>query len=760
MEFFSWCCTSLIIVWLATPFLPSCLEIISVAYCVLGCKCFRTGDRLTVECDHYLPNFLPEGTSAVFVKDLHTTHLLPDQFSDHAWKNLTELRLQSWKTEFIHDLSFFNLLNLEYLKISFDILSTLPAGCFSPMQRLRVLDLSGNGHLTFEEVTKALSFPGVLPNLEGIYFDKLQTYRDPATLLEPFFSALASKPIKRLSLSGANFNSFCLQSFVPLGMKLEVLNISDISLASMNFIDLLSRNKFVTLPSNFFSSLQVMDISYAKLPGYLLLTNARNQVWEYDCASPLYQAQHMIANGISPFEVRHVNVTLLSRNCRKQLFNKIEARYNNLVWIDTHFSRDLFSFREVDLSYNRIQYISPNLTAHFSQTVHFDVSHNELHRMETVPEFKEFFNFNTVLEYVDLSFNGFTKLPETFFHNATSLTVLKLSGNQFEKIDFQMETLTRLQYLDISLNNIMYINGVTQMNLQSLFGQRIFSLKNGTEDDLRVNMDWNHLVCSCETLESLYWVMENKLYYEHIDRYTCTFKEKNEPLNLNTLDVVHSYCAQSSMVLTTIATGLALILSIYYIVYRISSLCDAYHTQKAAHNFVNRYRSGEIKGKFLIFLSYASVDSDFVLQLVYQQLKQKLVERLGADDNLICHHEEHFFPGHPIAKEAEKYIIDESITILLVVSDAYCESIFCQHEAKLAEYSNKPVILMLREQVDVSKMSPELSALFSRYTRVKWENVSGKYVMKPDWDTLCDSIFALAEDYIQKSTKIIAPCNQ
>ncbi|KAL3842004.1 hypothetical protein ACJMK2_020077 [Sinanodonta woodiana] len=563
-----------------------------------------------------------------------------------------------------------------------------------------------------------------------------------------------------MSLSGANFNSFCLQSFIPLGIKLEVLNISDISFASMNFIDLVSKNMFVTLPSNFFSSLQVMDISYAKLPGYLLLTNPRNQVWEYDCASPLYQAQHMIANGISPFEIRHENVVFVTRNCRKKLLKKLEARHNNLVWLDAYFSRDLFSFREVDLSYNRIQYINPNLTAHFSQIVHFDVSHNELHRMETAPEFKEFFSFNTVLEYVDLSFNGFTKLPEMFFQNATSLIVLKLSGNKFDCIDFQLETLARLQYLDISLNNIMHIGGVTQMNLQSLFGHQIFSSKNGTEERLRVNMDWNHLVCSCENLESLYWLMLNKFYFEHIDRYTCSFKEKSEPLDSNTLDIVHSYCAQGSIVLTTIVTGLALILSTYYLVYRISSLCDAYRNQKAAHNFVNRYRSGEIQGKFITFLSYASVDRDFVLQLVYQQLKQKLAERLGADDNLICHHEEHFFPGYPIAKEAEKYIMNESLTVLLVVSDAYCESIFCQHEAKLAEYSNKPVILMLREQVDVSKMSPELSALFSRYTRVKWVNVNGEYIMKPDWDTLCDSIFMLAEEYLQKNTKIIASCNR
>ena len=89
--------------------------------------------------------------------------------------------------------------------------------------------------------------------------------------------------------------------------------------------------------------------------------------------------------------------------------------------------------------------------------------------------------------------------------------------------------------------------------------------------------------------------------------------------------------------------------------------------------------------------------------------------------------------------------VEQSAVVVLVISNKYINSPWCDMEAKEAATQQKPVILILTETIDTLKMSPVLKQMFNRFARFKcFINEKGEYEVTPTWETLTSSVLDLA----------------
>ena len=104
-----------------------------------------------------------------------------------------------------------------------------------------------------------------------------------------------------------------------------------------------------------------------------------------------------------------------------------------------------------------------------------------------------------------------------------------------------------------------------------------------------------------------------------------------------------------------------------------------------------------------------------------------------------------FSYGYPILNEIMRCIKLSSVMVCFV-SKSYCESDWCQTELREGVQQQKPILLLLKEDIDREKMAEILLNQFDRNARAKLELNDGVYVPVGGWDHFCDSIVNLASN--------------
>ena len=105
------------------------------------------------------------------------------------------------------------------------------------------------------------------------------------------------------------------------------------------------------------------------------------------------------------------------------------------------------------------------------------------------------FKYNKELRILSLSQCYIKKIPFSIFQWSTNLHKLDLSRNLFKSTLFDIRSLTKLQYLDISYNSIRFLNETFINDLNN-----IAKLRRGK---LQLNLNGNPLFCGCSNKNSL-----------------------------------------------------------------------------------------------------------------------------------------------------------------------------------------------------------------------------------------------------------------
>ena len=146
--------------------------------------------------------------------------------------------------------------------------------------------------------------------------------------------------------------------------------------------------------------------------------------------------------------------------------------------------------------------------------------------------------------------------------------------------------------------------------------------------------------------------------------------------------------------------------------------------------------------KYVVFLSFAGDDEDFVMTRVYPQLEAELKRILNTDSDCVATGGTHFRPGYAIHDEIRR-CVQESSVIIFFLSDTFINKSWCRSEVHRAFCDEKSIVLMIQGKLDIKSMPRVLRKHYETFTRVHWTLHGGQYVMRPNMEHFCATIVGL-----------------
>ncbi|OWF36746.1 hypothetical protein KP79_PYT25991 [Mizuhopecten yessoensis] len=101
-------------------------------------------------------------------------------------------------------------------------------------------------------------------------------------------------------------------------------------------------------------------------------------------------------------------------------------------------------------------------------------------------------------------------VPNLLLKNQNELQILNTSNNERYAFDLELKHMEKLQHLNIYHNQLHTFSKYDRFQIYSL--KRL---------DLTVNLYGNELQCSCETLDFLKWLDDNKAIFQNFRNYEC-----------------------------------------------------------------------------------------------------------------------------------------------------------------------------------------------------------------------------------------------
>ncbi|XP_014224866.1 protein artichoke [Trichogramma pretiosum] len=363
------------------------------------------------------------------LQELHMTGTMLEKFPKEAMKilgNLTVLNIRGHKVEELPSDIFIDsyaVWKLERLEFSNGSLNSLPVDSFTPLKKLKNLDLHGN-HI---KDLKKNQFKG-LRDVEALdlsynLIDKIDQSH-LSDLSKMGFLNLSNNAISDLKRGTFSRNSL-----------LKVLNLNS--------------NKIKKLDSNTFRGLRLMRRLYLR----------DNRIAD-------------VGRGTFSTMTRIGTIDLAKNMIKKVDYNMfyqlnyaeiIDVSENQVTVVEKLAFKDLFS-ASVNLSHNAISNIESGAFENCVNILTLDLSHNKLENIS-----KTAFDTATYASTLQLSYNYLTSLIQVPLHNMTGLKVLNVSHNHLRSVPKgTFPKLYELHTIDLSYNNISDIYNTIFISLFSL----------------------------------------------------------------------------------------------------------------------------------------------------------------------------------------------------------------------------------------------------------------------------------------------------
>ena len=115
-----------------------------------------------------------------------------------------------------------------------------------------------------------------------------------------------------------------------------------------------------------------------------------------------------------------------------------------------------------------------------------------------------------------------------------------------------------------------------------------------------------------------------------------------------------------------------------------------------------------------------------------------------TDRDLVCIGDRYFRLGRSIFGEILQ-CLDDCAVVVVVMSTNYIRSEYCNLEIEHARLKNKPIVILMKEEVNQDDMNAVTKQIFRHFTRVKFiYDEAGHLKIERDWKDMCESIVMLA----------------
>jgi hypothetical protein len=415
---------------------------------------------------------------------------------------------------------------------------------------------------------------------------------------------------------------------------------------------------------------------------------------------------------------------------------------NNVKYLDLRvdcLSHKAVTIKHINAAGNQIEFLHPSAFECFPNLVKLDLSINKLYKMakEKHPLFQQLFLSLSRLKILKLSFNRLEVIPEKLFSENRDLELLDFSHNELEQVTFTLEYLYKLKVLNLQFNRIKILNSLSINYLSSGLsapGNKTWTLDLGN----------NPIACSkCEAKQFIYWLTHTKSAIISATNLTCAaFKNTRKEIDEHTLDDVNNICKRKIIIIsTTVSAGFTLIIVFIVIMVVYKRRKRATKRMKRGE-LLKRLQEGKGQNEFVAFVSYSSEDKDFVDNYLIAHLNETLQQMIGVNRNLICTGDLYLRPGFGITDEIA-LCMERASAFIVVVSNDFNLSLYCQNELDMAYRLQKPIVLFIKGTIDESLMTPLMKCLFKSNVRVLWALENQQYTLKTTWENVCSSLLDL-----------------
>ncbi|XP_059161288.1 toll-like receptor 4 [Physella acuta] len=174
--------------------------------------------------------------------------------------------------------------------------------------------------------------------------------------------------------------------------------------------------------------------------------------------------------------------------------------------------RGLTGLRTLLLSSNDLLQLNPQFFDTMPSLQALDLSGCSLNS-EYMSSFSErlFLNLQN-LQQLDMSYNFLNSLSSRTFSSNPKLFEIRLSGNRFRAIPFDLTNTPRLKWLDLTSNALISISAKDRRELDAL------AAGNG---GLRLFLGGNVLFCGCTSVQFLHWLQMTTVELDMTRNYSC-----------------------------------------------------------------------------------------------------------------------------------------------------------------------------------------------------------------------------------------------
>ncbi|XP_071081297.1 toll-like receptor 13 [Haliotis cracherodii] len=341
----------------------------------------------------------------------------------------------------------------------------------------------------------------------------------------------------------------------------------------------------------------------------------------------------------------------------------------------------------------------------------------------------------TGLTTLSLAYNVMLYFNDTFLNvllgDLQTLQCIKMPRCQLSFFPEVISTLLELRTIDLHGNRIMRLKQGLFNNLKKLrnislsenaievIHEAIFpiNLRNQLK---HINLAYNNYVCTCANLWFITWAKADKHKFDNFpDSYVCGYPIELQSTRLIDTDISKQTCQISPYMFPVIfglSTAAIVLLVVISLTYR-----WRWHIRYCAYmlRFKQRQRIEEREERFIYdaFVLYCEDDSGWI--------RNNLLPKIEDEDNLkLCIHERDFTPGRYIVDNIVDSV-ESSRNIVLVLSDSFSQSLWCQFELTLVqkrslEQDEGYLVVVLLEEIHARNMTSSLYALLQTTTYITW----------------------------------------
>ena len=388
---------------------------------------------------------------------------------------------------------------------------------------------------------------------------------------------------------------------------------------------------------------------------------------------------------------------------------------------------------EKDVSDNQIGYffVKGNL-----QTEKLVLKNNSLQEMNDYFEFSRAFASLTLLEHIDLSWNGIRSLPRDIFRTNLNIKVILMNNNKLTSIPFLMNHLKSLQLMELRNNWIKYLDQTILTTIENLI-HGFHTL---------VDLTKNPFECSCRTARFVKW-LSRVLNQSKV--YTCSMEGSLVTVTRNTFKSCQYLCYRDIVHICVIIGCSLFVISVTIVCFRRYKVLRALQFERNKQAFISKFGNQYIcsattqesqKSEYIVMLTYHEDDYDICKTYIYDRLNAGLAALIGTDENLVLFGLDKETPGVPKSTEMER-CTKKCCVYMCVVTRAFCDDYWCQTQLENADREGKPIVFLFVR--DLEKNIPSFMKVLLRRVFVMRVDCS-EDILTPSWETSCLKIIELA----------------